>query len=127
MSFAELHWMGGTLFMSVLSISFTVILGVTILNILRVMRGNYKPDSQFLTIGDIKAIGIFAIVWGVFGQSIGLFSALQALEASPDVSPSMVYGGIKVSTITTLYGTFIFLVSWLITLILNNWERTRSK
>jgi len=123
MGFAEFHYMGGMLFMTILSISLTTIIAVTILNIMRLLRNNYQPEKQMLTIKDIKAIGIFAIVWGIFGQSIGLFSALQALEGSPDISPAMIYGGLKVSFITTLYGMFIFLVSWLITLFMNTWSR----
>ncbi len=109
--------------MTVLSISLTSIIAVAIVNIIRLSKDNYQPEKQLLTIKDIKAIGIFAIIWGIFGQSIGLFSALQALEGSPDISPAMIYGGLKVSFITTLYGMFIFLVSWLITLVLNNWSR----
>lgn len=123
MSFSEFHMMGGMLFMTILSISLTLIIAATILNIMRLNKGNYDPGKQILTIGDIKAIGIFAIIWGIFGQSIGLFSALQALEGSPDISPAMIYGGIKVSFITTLYGMFIFLLSWLITILMNNWSR----
>jgi hypothetical protein len=126
MSFAEFHWMGGTLFMTVLSLSLTIIIASTVLNILRVSKGNYKPVGQILNINDIKAIGIFAIIWGIFGQSIGLFSALQAIEAAADISPAMIYGGLKVSFIPTLYGTFIFLLAWLITFLLNNWSRTKS-
>jgi len=123
MSFSEFHYMGGMLFMTVLSVALTSIIAVTIVNIIRLSKGNYQPEKQLLTNKDIKAIGIFAIIWGIFGQSIGLFSALQALEGSPDISPAMIYGGLKVSFITTLYGMFIFLVSWLITLLLNNWSR----
>lgn len=123
MSFAEFHWMGGPLFMTILSISFTIIIATTVLNIVRLSRKNYLPTKQTLTINDVKAIGIFAIVWGMFGQSIGLFSALQAIEAAADISPAMIFGGLKVSMITTLYGSFIFLVSWLITILLNNWSR----
>ena len=126
MSFTEFHWMGGTLFMSVLSISLATIIGTTILNIVRLTKNNYNPTIQYLVINDIKAIGIFAIVWGVFGQSIGLFSALQAIETAGDISPAMIYGGLKVSMITTLYGTFIFLFSWLITILMNNWSRRKS-
>ncbi len=126
MSFAEFHWMGGTLFMTVLSVSLTTIIAATVLNIIRLSRDNYNPDNQYLVIKDIKAIGIFAIVWGVFGQSIGLFSAFQAIEAAADVSPEMIYSGLKVSFITTLYGTFIFLLSWLITIFMTNWSRKNN-
>ena len=127
MSFAEFHWMGGTLFMTVLSISLTIIIATTVLNIIRLASKNYLSEKQILAINDIKAIGIFAIVWGMFGQSIGLFMALQAIEAAADISPGMIFGGLKVSMITTLYGSFIFLVSWLITILLTNWSRNQSK
>ncbi|MCG8309584.1 MAG: MotA/TolQ/ExbB proton channel family protein [Cytophagales bacterium] len=123
MSFIEFHWMGGALFMIVLSISLTIIIATAILNIIRLSKGKYNPADQILVIKDIKDLGIFAIVWGIFGQSLGLFQALKALEASPDVSPAVVYGGIKVSFITTLYGMFIFLFSWLIFILLRNWNR----
>ena len=126
MSFTEFHLMGGTLFMTVLSISLSAIIGTTILNIVRLSKNNYNPTSQYMVIGDIKAIGIFAIVWGIFGQSIGLFSAMQAIEAAADISPAMIYGGLKVSFITTLYGMFIFLFSWLITILMTNWSRRKS-
>jgi hypothetical protein len=126
MSFGEFHYMGGTLFMTVLSLSFTSIIAIGVLNIIRLTKNNYIPEKQVLIIKDIKAIGIFAIVWGVFGQSIGLFSAFQAIEAAGDISPAMIYGGLKVSMITTLYGTFIFLFSWVLTIVLNNWSRRTS-
>lgn len=126
MSFLEFHWMGGILFMSVLSIAFTTIIAATVLNIIRLSKDNYNPAKQVLIIKDIKAIGVFAIVWGIFGQSIGLFSAFQAIEAAADISPAMIYGGLKVSMITTLYGSFIFLLSWLIYLVMSNWKRKRS-
>lgn len=125
MSFLDFHWMGGPLFMSVLSLALTIILATTFLNIIRLTKDNYNPEKQFLTIKDTKAIGTFAIVWGIFGQSIGLFSAFQAIEAASDISPAMIYGGLKVSMITTLYGSFIFLLSWLIYLFLINWSRKK--
>jgi len=122
MGFAEFHNMGGLLFMTVLSLAFTSIIAATVLNIVRLVKGSYS-SKQILAINDVKAIGVFAIVWGIFGQSIGLFSALQALEGSPDISPAMIYGGLKMSFITTLYGMFIFILSWIITIVLNNWSR----
>jgi hypothetical protein len=127
MSFADFHWMGGILFMSVLSLALTTIIATTVLNIIRLSKDNYKPEKQILSIKDIKAIGIFAVVWGIFGQSIGLFSAFQSIEAAGDISASMIYGGLKVSMITTLYGTFIFLCSWLITILMSNWSRKKSQ
>ncbi len=126
MSITEFHQTGGILFMSVLSISLTLILAIAIVNILRLSRCNYHPTKQILTIGDIKSVSVFAVMWGILGQSIGLFSALQAMEAAGDVPPAMIYGGLKVSFLTTLYGMFIFLLGWLIAFILNNWQRKEN-
>ena len=127
MSISEFHYVGGIFFMSILSISLTFIIAATTPNILRLARGKYQGAKQLLSIGDIKAIGVFAIVWGVFGQSIGLFSALDAIEAAGDISPAMIYGGLKVSFVPTLYGMFIFLLAWLITILLTNWSRRSVK
>ena len=63
-------------------------------------------------------MGIFAAVFGIFGQCIGLFQAFMAIEAAGDISPAMIFGGLKVSMITTLYGIFIFLISFLIWFLL---------
>lgn len=126
MSFSQFHSMGGWLFMTVLSLSLTLIIATTILNIVRLLKASYNAEKQMLTITDIRDIGVFAIIWGIFGQSIGLFSALQALESSPDISPAMIYGGIKVSFITTLYGMLIFILSWLIYLAMRNWKNKTS-
>lgn len=58
-----------------------------------------------------KSIGLFALIVGVLGQLIGFYSAFSAIEQMGQVSPVMVYGGIKVSMITTLYGMLIYLIS----------------
>ena len=48
MSFSEFHFMGGILFMTILSISLTTIIAVTILNIMRLVKGRYDAEKQFL-------------------------------------------------------------------------------
>ena len=58
-----------------------------------------------------KSIGLFAMITGIFGQLIGFYEAFSAIENAGDISPGLVYGGIKVSMITTLYGISIYLIS----------------
>ena len=65
-----------------------------------------------------KSIGLFAMITGILGQLLGLYNAFTVLEQVNDISPSLVYGGIKVSMIATLYGIFIYLFSlvfWFVT------------
>lgn len=68
-----------------------------------------------------KSIALFALVTGILGQLIGFYGAFSAIEQMGGVSPEIVFGGIKVSMITTLYGISIFLFSnllWWITAVL---------
>lgn len=62
----------------------------------------------------IRFFGMLALVVGVLGQIIGLYEAMKAISQMGEVSQAVLAGGIKVSSITTLYGFVIFLVSHLI-------------
>ncbi len=61
----------------------------------------------------------FALAFGIFGQIIGLFEAFKAIEKMGEVSQALLAGGLKVSSFTTIYGFFIFLLSSLCWFILN--------
>ena len=122
MNILELHYMGGPLFMSILSITFLVILFLSGRSIYMLYSGSEIEGVQ-KSLFPIIQLGIFAAVFGIFGQCLGLFQAFMAIEAAGDISPAMIAGGLKVSMITTLYGLIILLVSLLIWIIL----RSRAK
>ncbi len=71
-----------------------------------------KEEKKSKDLDLIKSIGLFALVTGVFGQLIGLFSAFKYIQEAGSVSHAMLAGGLKVSLITTMYGTLIFLISY---------------
>ena len=56
------------------------------------------------------SIAVFSLVLGVLGQLIGLYSAFAVMETVGKVAPEMMYGGLRVSMITTLYGLIIYLI-----------------
>lgn len=62
-----------------------------------------------------KSIGLFSLIIGITGQMVGLsamFSAIEeAIQKGEEVIPVLVYGGIKVTMIVTIYGMLIFLFS----------------
>ena len=62
-------------------------------------------------LGLILLFGSLAIVTGFLGQAIGLIAAFNAIEVAGDISPALVAGGLKVSMIVPVYGTFIFILS----------------
>ena len=96
--------MGGVLFMSILTI---ILIGVLATTAFFWIKKNANERHLDL----IKSVGLLAFVVGILGQMIGLFSAFEAIEQMGSVSPSMLAGGLKVSSITTIYGLLIYAFS----------------
>ena len=65
----------------------------------------------------IKEVGLLALSFGILGQVIGLYSAFKAIEQMGQVSQEMVVGGLKVSSVTTMYGLIIYILSLILRLI----------
>lgn len=111
----ELHYMGGPLFMVPLSL---LALGLLVL-ILRKSLDLFVNTTQPLPalrrgLDAIVQIGGFAFIWGILGQTLGLYQAFQAIEAAGDVSPALLAGGLKVSMIAPIYGLLLFVVAGLV-------------
>ena len=111
----SLFYQGGAVFMGILTL---LLLAVVVWNVYHFIVFS-KSNKETLPVvlrkfGYGKSIGIFSLVTGILGQMIGLFSAFSYLQDVSDVSPAILFAGIKVSMITTLYGMSIFLLSLLI-------------
>ena len=88
------------------------ILALMVLIIVLIVKGIInKNNANVKTISLISSIGLFALVWGVLGQVIGLIGGFDAIEAAGNVSPGMMAAGLKVSFLTTLFGLIVFLVA----------------
>jgi hypothetical protein len=96
----DLFYQGGPLFMTILTL---VLLGVLV--------SFWKFPNW------IKELGILALSIGVLGQIIGLYSAFKGIEQMGEVSQAMMAGGLKVSSITTIYGLLIFIISVLLRIL----------
>ena len=107
MNILEVHIEGGVLFMSILSI--------LLLSVLATGIGAFVGKKVFL-LKISQEIGLFALVWGILGQLIGLFAAFQAIEMVGEVSQGILAGGLKVSSYTTIYGLIVFLIAKLVKL-----------
>lgn len=82
-----------------------------------IVKTDLTKEQSLTQIGYIKYLGILTLTIGLFGQILGLYGAFSAIEAAGEVSPAMFYGGMKVSSITTVYGFSIFItcyISWLL-------------
>ncbi|MEO9474882.1 MAG: MotA/TolQ/ExbB proton channel family protein [Cyclobacteriaceae bacterium] len=109
----DLFVMGGPLFMSLITITFFSAIVVAIRAALTINKGQTDETELHHRIGLVKSIGLLALVLGVLGQTIGLFSAFEAIEQMGSVSPAMLAGGLKVSSITTIYGLVCYVLSLL--------------
>ncbi|MBL6867880.1 MAG: MotA/TolQ/ExbB proton channel family protein [Cryomorphaceae bacterium] len=95
----DYFYMGGPLFMGMLTLIFIVLVVAAVLK-----KG-------------VKEIGLLALAIGFLGQFIGLFGAFEAIESIGGVSQSLLAGGLKVSSITSIYGLLIYIISLIIQVV----------
>ena len=92
----DYFYMGGPLFMGMLTLIFIALVVAAVLK------------------KDVKEIGLLALTLGILGQLIGLMGAFEGIEAMGGVSQSILVGGLKVSSITSIYGLLIYIVSLIV-------------
>lgn len=116
----DLFNMGGSLFMGVLTLLLLVLIIIAVRNALLLLNNNPVTDRQ---LSMLKSVGLFAMVFGVLGQLLGLYSAFEMIEQVGAISQGMLAGGLKVSSITTIYGLIIYLLAYLIWFGESTWNR----
>ena len=95
----DYFYMGGPLFMGMLTLIFIALIVAAVLK-----KG-------------VKEIGLLALAMGFLGQLIGLMGAFEGIEAMGGVSQSMLAGGLKVSSITSIYGLPIYIISLIVQVV----------
>ena len=104
-----------------LAFSALVIAGLALYSSYRVFRPGAEPDLRTKTwIDALLFWGGFAMIWGVLGTLIGVTIAAQAIEASgaAAIAPTLVWGGIKVAMLTSLFGMLLLVIASLIWFVL---------
>lgn len=102
--------------MGMLTIVLLAIFVVAILKF-KLLRG-YTNGKNSISVDSLKSIGLFALVLGMLGQFLGLFQAFSIISQGMDISPKILAAGLKVSSITSIYGMIIFLVAYLLWFLL---------
>ena len=95
----DYFYMGGPLFMGMLTLIFIALIVAAVLK-----KG-------------VKEIGLLALAMGFLGQLIGLMGAFEGIEAMGGVSQSMLAVGLKVSSITSIYGLLIYIISLIVQVV----------
>jgi len=109
---------GGIWFMGTLSVLFLVILILSVLAgklAIKPTAGRIKKIDKLS--GYIKSLALFTLVFGIFGQILGLVDIFDYLATqNSEIAPAILATGIKITCYSTIYGIVIYLISILITL-----------
>lgn len=104
--------------MGILSVLFLVILSLSVIAISLAIKSSSDYTRKIENfIGYIRSVALFALVFGIFSQILGLADIFDYLaHENSEVAPAILSKGIQISCYTTIYGIIIYLVSILITL-----------
>ncbi|HZL10299.1 MAG TPA: MotA/TolQ/ExbB proton channel family protein [Prolixibacteraceae bacterium] len=108
MKLFQLFYEGGPVFMLVITFFGLLMLASSGYKIFRMIL---KKEFDLLQMNYILLFGSLSLIFGILGQGMGLFGAMEAISVAGDISPSLVAAGFRVSMITPLYGIFIFIFS----------------
>jgi biopolymer transport protein ExbB/TolQ len=116
----QLFYEGGILFMSILTLCLLVMLVLSVSYALKITKSDAATAPVLRhRLTYIKSTGLLALVLGILGQLIGLFSGFGQIQQAGGVSQTILVAGLKVSLITTIYGIFVFIISYVIWLFLD--------
>jgi len=115
----NLFFEGGPTFMGALTILLIITTAWFIYHFVIAISSKQTDKEKLLRrIGYGKSMGLFTMITGITGQMIGLsamFSSIEdAIKNGMEVTPALVYGGIRVTMIVTIYGMLIYLFSLLL-------------
>jgi hypothetical protein len=114
--------MGGPLFMGILTILLVLVLTLAVVFAVWIITGRIERVEIFRhRLTYLKSLGLLTMITGILGQLIGLVMAFGAIERAGDISPAMVWGGLKISMYTTLYGIGIYLLAIILWFVLDFW------
>ena len=109
---------GNLWFMGTLSLLFLIILSLSVIAAILAFRSpSSHTDKIMKLLGYIKSLALFTLVFGIFGQILGLVDVFDYLaHKDSQLAASILAKGIKITFWPTIYGIIIYLVSILIRL-----------
>lgn len=112
----DLFFMGGPAYMAILTLLLIFTTAWFIYHFINVFKSKQaNPEKLLRRFGFGKSLGLFTMIVGITGQMNGLYAMFSAIENAikngQEVIPALVFGGIKVTMIVTIYGMIIYLFS----------------
>ena len=114
-----LFFLGGPAYMAILTLLLIVTTAWIIYHFIIAYRIKQTDKTTHLRkLGYGKTMGLFTMIVGITGQMNGLYAMFSAIEEvtakGAAIQPELVYEGIKVTMICTIYGILIYLLSLLL-------------
>ena len=82
----KLFYMGGTLFMSILSVLFLLVIITAVYTATGITNRKVVSSESFkMRASYIRGIGLFAMITGILGQLIGFYQGFSAIERAGDI------------------------------------------
>ena len=105
--------------MSVLTLEFIIATAWIIYQFIKGYNSKQPNQEKILRkIGYGKSMGVFALATGFLGQMIGLIGMFDAIRSATQnaevIKPHLIYDAIGVTTISSIYGVLIFLVTMIL-------------
>tara|TARA_R110002033_G_scaffold94179_1_gene143303 strand:+ start:2701 stop:3060 length:360 start_codon:yes stop_codon:yes gene_type:complete len=108
---------GGPFFMTLILISLLLSLFFLVKGFLSLKSYPEKSNKMLRLVSDASLLGL---VLGFLGSIIGLIGAFDAIESFDKMDSAILAGGLKVSFLTTVFGSFVFIISRIGILILRS-------
>ena len=114
---------GNIKIMGTLSLLLLVILSLSVISIVLAFKSSSTHAIKINNLRSyIKSVALFALVFGIFGQILGLLNIFDYLAGSEvEVAAGVLATGIKLTFHSTIYGIIIYLFSILVSLGLKFW------
>ena len=112
-----------------LAFSFMAVVGLAVWSAFKLFGPRATPDLRSKAWLDaILFWGGFAAISGVLGTLVGFTIATQSVEAAGEVNVTLMWGGIKVSMLTSLLGVLILAFASLLWFVLQlRWQLLVAK
>lgn len=118
--FVERFKEGGSLFMSLILICLVLSLIFLTLGFIQLKKDNSKSIKMRILASETSILGL---VIGFLGSLIGMITAFDAIGSMNDISASIMASGLKVSFLTTVFGSITFILPRIGILILRTLQK----
>lgn len=103
-----LDFFAGGVMMYPIALSALVVLGLTAWSAWRLWARGPRVDARLEAgVDGVLFWGGFALLLGVLGTVVGIAQVAQAVEMVGEIHTTLVWGGVKLALITTIWGTVI--------------------